>query len=377
MTLNVYSPKVYTMQGVPLSVTGIAQVKITSHNEEMLRAAVEQFIDKDRKDIEGVAMETLEGHQRAMMGAMTVDEIFKDRIKFSSQVFEIASSDLFNMGIQVISYTLKDIKDEDSYMVSLGMARTAEIVRDARIGEAEANRDAQIEVAISEEQRLASKLINKAEVERAKRDYEVKKAAYDTEVETARAEAELAYKLQEAKVRQRIKEEMMTTEIIERMKLIEVSEQEVSRKEKELDAKVMKPAEAEKHRCVVMAEATKSKTLSEAEGAAEAVAMKGDAEAEAIEAKAKAASEVMAMKADAWKEYKKAAKVSMWMDALPAMAAEVAAPLSQTNKITMVCNTNEDASLGPSRVTNEVLNIMEMIPSTVTTMTGYNVKSHL
>ena len=86
------------------------------------------------------------------------------------------------------------------------MARTAEIVRDARIGEAEANRDAQIEVAIAEEQRLASKLANKTEVERAKRDYEVKKAAYDTEVETVRAEAELAFKLQEAKVRQRIKE---------------------------------------------------------------------------------------------------------------------------------------------------------------------------
>merc|ERR1719273_991133 len=213
MTLNVRSNKVYTMQGVPLSVTGIAQVKITSHNEEMLRAAVEQFIDKDRKDIEGVAMETLEGHQRAIMGAMTVDEIFKDRIKFSTQVFDIASTDLFNMGIQVISYTLKDIKDEDQYMVSLGMARTAEIVRDARIGEAEANRDAQIEVAIAEEQRLASKLLNKTEVERSKRDYEVKKAAYDAEVETVRAEAELAFKLQESKVKQRIKEETMTTEI--------------------------------------------------------------------------------------------------------------------------------------------------------------------
>merc|ERR1712156_243703 len=353
MTLNVYSPKVYTMQGVPLSVTGIAQVKITSHNEEMLRAAVEQFIDKDRKDIEGVAMETLEGHQRAMMGAMTVDEIFKDRKKFSTQVFDIASTDLFNMGIQVISYTLKDIKDEDQYMVSLGMARTAEIVRDARIGEAEANRDAQIEVAIAEEQRLASKLANKTEVERAKRDYEVKKAAYDTEVETVRAEAELAFKLQEAKVRQRIKEETMTTEIIERMKLIDVSEQEVARKNCELEAKIKKPAEAEKHRCQVLAEATKSKTLSEASGAAEGIVLKGDAEAEAIEMKAKASSEVMAMKADAWKEYKKAAKVNMWMEALPSIAAEVAAPLSQTNKITMVGFTDREESLGPAKITNE------------------------
>jgi len=375
MTLNVYSPKVYTMQGVPLSVTGIAQVKITSHNEEMLRAAVEQFIDKDRKDIEGVAMETLEGHQRAMMGAMTVDEIFKDRIKFSTQVFDIASTDLFNMGIQVISYTLKDIKDEDQYMVSLGMARTAEIVRDARIGEAEANRDAQIEVAIAEEQRLASKLANKTEVERSKRDYEVKKAAYDAEVETARAEAELAFKLQESKVKQRIKEETMTTEIIERMKLIDVSEQEVARKACELEAKIKRPAEAEKHRCQVLAEASKSKTLSEASGAAEGIALKGDAEAEAIEVKAKASAEVMAMKADAWKEYKKAAKVSMWLDALPSMAAEVAAPLSQTNKITMVGYIDGEESLGPAKITNEVLNIMEKIPESVTTMTGYKIKN--
>ena len=126
-----------------------------------------------------------------------------------------------------------------------------------------------------------------------------------------------------------------------------------------------------------MSEAAKRKTLSEAEGASEAVAMKGDAEAEAIEVKAKASSEVMAMKADAWKEYKKAAKVNMWMEALPSMAAEVAAPLSQTNKITMVGFTNEDASLGPTLVTNEVLNIMEKIPSAVNSMTGYNIKSHL
>lgn len=341
----------------------------------MLRAAVEQFIDKDFREIEDVAMETLEGHQRAMMGAMTVDEIFKDRKKFSSQVFDIASTDLFNMGIQVISYTLKDIKDEDQYMVSLGMARTAEIVRDARIGEAEANRDAQIEVAIAEEQRLAAKLVNKAEVERSKRDYEVKKAAYDTEVETVRAEAELAFKLQEAKVKQRIKEETMTTEIIERMKLIEVAEQEVARKQCELVAKMKKPAEAEKHKLEVMAEATKQKTLCEASATAEAIAMKGDAEAEAIEIRAKASAEVMAMKADAWKEYKKAAKVNMWMESLPSIAAEVAAPLSQTNKITMIGFTDQDESLGPAKLTNEVLNIMERIPDSVTTMTGYKLKN--
>ena len=159
----------------------------------MLRAAVEQFIDKEPQEIEDVAMSTLEGHQRGIMGSMTVDEIYKDRKKFSQKVYDQASSDLFNMGIQIISYTLKDIKDEDRYMVSLGMARTAEIQRDARIGEAQANTEAQIETALAEETRLASKLLNDTEIERYKRDYELKKAVYDTEVEMARAEAENYY----------------------------------------------------------------------------------------------------------------------------------------------------------------------------------------
>ncbi len=299
------------------------------------------------------------------------------------------------LAFQVISYTLKDIKDEEQYMVSLGMARTSEVVRDARIGEAEANRDAQIEVAFAEEKRLASKLSNKTEIERYKRDFEVKKAAYDTEIETSRAEAELAFKLQEAKVKQRIKEETMTTEIIERMKLIEVAEQEVLRRECELASKVnnrninksirihsipfafqvSKPAEAEKFRLEALAEATKKRTLLEAEANAESVGIKGDADAYAIEEKAKAESEGMAMKADAWKEYRKAAKVAMMLEAMPSIAAEVAAPLSQVNSVTMVGMVDQEGSLGPVRLTNEVLTIMDRIPDVVTNMTGHKIKN--
>jgi len=371
MTLKVASPHVYTVQGVPLSVTGIAQVKITSHNEEMLRAAVEQFIDKEPQETEDVAMSTLEGHQRGIMGSMTVDEIYKDRKKFSQKVYDQASQDLFNMGIQIISYTLKDIKDEDRYMVSLGMARTAEIQRDARIGEAQANTEAQIETALAEETRLASKLLNDTEIERYKRDFELKKAVYDTEVEMARAEAEMAYKLQESVVKQKIKEETMTTDIIERMKLIEVAEQEVARRQCELDAKIRKPAEAEKFRCETMAVANKQKTTLEASGVAEGLMMKGESDSFSLEITGKADSEVMAMKADAWKEYQKAAKLSLWLEALPKVAAEVAAPISQVNGITMVGFPDSDQSLGPARLTGEVLEIMEKMPDAVTQFTGH------
>ena len=340
----------------------------------MLRAAVEQFIDKEPQEIEDVAMSTLEGHQRGIMGSMTVDEIYKDRKKFSQKVYDQASSDLFNMGIQIISYTLKDIKDEDRYMVSLGMARTAEIQRDARIGEAQANTEAQIETALAEETRLASKLLNDTEIERYKRDFELKKAVYDTEVEMARAEAEMAYKLQESIVKQKIKEETMTTDIIERMKLIEVAEQEVARRQCELDAKIRRPAEAEKYRCEAMAVANKQKTTLEASGVAEGLMMKGESDSFSLEVTGKADAEVMAMKADAWKEYQKAAKLSLWLEALPKVAAEVAAPMSQVNGITMVGFPDSDQSLGPARLTGEVLEIMEKMPDAVSQFTGHKAR---
>lgn len=95
------------------------------------------------------------------------------------------------------------------YLKSLGMARTAEVKRDARIGEAEARADAQIKEAIAEEQRMASVFLNDTEIAKARRDFELKKATYDVEIQTKNAEAELAYELQAAKTKQRIKEEQM------------------------------------------------------------------------------------------------------------------------------------------------------------------------
>merc|ERR1712110_264545 len=364
MTLTVTSPAVYTSQGVNITVTGIAQVKIQGQNEEMLLAACEQFLGKTEDEITQVALETLEGHQRAIMGSMTVEEIYRDRKKFSKAVFEVASSDLVNMGITVVSYTLKDIRDEEGYLKALGLARTAEVKRDARIGEAEARRDAQIKEAIAEEERMASRLLNDTEIAKAKRDFELKKAAYDVEVQTKKAEAELAYELQAAKTKQRIK-------VIERTQEIAIQSQEIQRRERELDSSVRRPAEAEKFKQEKLAEANRNKSIMEAE----AVALKGDAEAYAIEIKAKAEAEKMAKKADAWKEYKEAAMVDMMLQTLPKVAAEVAAPLSQAKKITMV--SDGSGEVGAARITNEVLEVMVKVPDMVNRMTGVDVTNNL
>lgn len=371
MTLTIESPQVYTQLGVAISVTGIAQVKVQGSNEEMLSAACQQFLGKREREICEVAKETLEGHQRAIMGNMTVEEIYKDRKKFSKAVFEVASSDLVNMGISVVSYTLKDIRDEEGYLKSLGMARTAQVKRDARIGEAEARRDGAIKEAIAEEQRMAARFTNDIEIAKAKRDFELKKAAYDQEVQTKKAESDLAYELQAAKTKQRIKEEQMQIKVVERTQQIQVQEQEITRRERELDATIKKPAEAEKFRLEKIAEANRNRVILEAQAKSESVQMKGDAEAFAIEAKAKAEAEQMAKKADAWKDYQDAAMVDMVLETLPKIAAEVAAPLTQAKKITMVSTGKGD--VGAAKLTSEVIEIMEKLPSVVHGLTGVDI----
>ncbi|XP_045596691.1 flotillin-1 isoform X4 [Procambarus clarkii] len=371
MTLNVESPRVYTAQGVPISVTGIAQVKVQGQYEEMLLAACEQFLGKSESEVQQVALETLEGHQRAIMGSMSVEEIYKDRKKFNQNVFEVASSDLINMGITVLSYTLKDIHDDEGYLDALGMARTAEVKRDARIGEAEATKDSQIKEAIAEEERMAAKYINDTEIAKAQRDFELKKATYDMEVQAKKAEAELAYELQAAKTRQKIKEEQMQIKVIERAQEILIQDQEIQRREKELEATVKQPADSEKFKLEKLAEAARTKTMLEAEAEAEAIRVKGEAEAYSVEAKARAEALIMMQKAEAQKEYKEAAMLEMFLETLPKVAAEVAAPLSQAKKLTMVSSGKSE--IGAAKLTGEVMEIITRVPQMVKTLTGVDI----
>ena len=387
-TLVIESNKVYTSQGVPISVTGIAQVKIwtpqltqtgdggKSEDDETknryIRLAAEQFGSKGEEAIAKILKETFEGHQRAMMGAMTVEQIVKERKVFAAQVFDAASKDVIKLGMSIVSYTIKDITDEVGYLKALGMSRTAQVQRDARIGEAEAKRDTEMAESEARMQQMEAKLANETEIARAKRSYDLKKATYDVEVNTAKAEAEKAYELQAAAIQQKIKEQEIQIRVVERQQQIEIAEQEIMRKEKELDSIVKKPAEAEKYRLEKIAEANRLRKVLEAEADAEALQLKGESEAFAIEAKATAEAEQMAKKADAWKEYKKAALVDMMLKVLPKVAAEVAAPLSKVNKMTFVADANGE--IGAARITEEILSIMTKVPEVVNTMTGVDIK---
>lgn len=372
LTVNVSSPKIYTKLGVPISVTATAQVKIEGKKQEMLHNACQQFLGKTDREILQVVIETLEGHQRAIMGTMTVEEIFQDRQKFSVAVFEVSSRDLVNMGINVISYTIRDVSDDQGYLAALGVRRTAEVQRDAIIGEVEARRDAGINEARANETKQVNKFHNEAKVARAQRDFELNKSTNEIEVQAKKAESDLAYDLQAAKTKQKIRNEQMGIKVVEREKSIQVMEQEVVRREKELEATVKRPAQAEKYRIETLAEANKTKQIMEAAAEAEAIRAKGEAEAFAIRAKAQADAEAMAKKAEAWREYKDAAVLDMLLKVLPRIAEEVTAPLVAAKpRITLVAGA--DGNLGLARITGEVLDIVTKLPAAVHQLTGVDV----
>jgi len=375
MTLQITSDHVNTKQGVPISCVGVAQVKIESRNQTMLSTACTHFLGKSEETIRNIALETMEGHQRAIMGQMTVEEIYRDRKAFSVKVFEVASTDLLNMGIFVVSYTLKDIRDRDGYLKALGMGRTAQVKRDARIGEATAKMESTIKEAEAEQRRMMSKFENDTLIAEAKREYDLRKAANDQEVQTQKAISDLARALQDAKTKQQVKNEEMKIKIVERTRQIELQEQEILRREKELQATVMKPAEAERYKLEKLADAEKQKKVLEAEAEAESIRVRGEAKAFAIQEKAKAEAEQMRKKAEAWKMYQDAAMVDMVLNCLPKVAAEVAAPLTKTKKVTMV--SSGGGEIGAAKLTGEVLDVVNRLPNLVESMTGVKLSQTL
>eukprot|EP00127_Corallochytrium_limacisporum_P005688 Clim_evm67s210 gene=Clim_evmTU67s210 len=375
MTLNINSPRVYTQMGVPISVSGVAQVKIEGQYQDMLRSAIQQFLGKTVEEIQRVALETLEGHQRAIMGTMTVEEIYQDRQKFATAVFQVASTDLSNMGITIVSYTIKDVKDEQGYLRALGAKRVAEVQRDARIGTAEAQRDAKIREAKANEQKMINKFKNDTEIAEAKRNYELKDAVYKQEMNTKAADAKLAYNLQAAKNQQRIAEEEMQIKVVERMKQIEVETQEIARRDRELESTVKKPALAEKYRLETIAKGEARKMVFEAEAKAETIRQKGEANAFAIREKAKAEAAALDKKAEAYEQYGQAAIVDMVLQQLPKVAAEIAAPLCEANKITMVSSGGGD--IGASKLTGEIMDIMTKLPESLNSMIGIDLSEKM
>ncbi|KAM6048928.1 flotillin-2 isoform 2-T2 [Theristicus caerulescens] len=362
MTILCRCENIETSEGVPLYVTGVAQVKIMTE-KELLAVACEQFLGKNVQDVKNVVLQTLEGHLRSILGTLTVEQIYQDRDQFAKLVREVAAPDVGRMGIEILSFTIKDVYDKVDYLSSLGKTQTAAVRRDADIGVAEAERDAGIREAECKKEMLDVKFMADTKIADSRRAFELQKAAFNEEVNIKTAEAQLAYELQSAREQQKIRQEEIEIEVVQRKKQIDVEEKEIIRMEKELIATVKRPAEAEAYRIQQIAEGEKVKQVLIAQAEAEKIRKIGEAEAFVIEAIGMAEAERMKLKAEALQQYGEAAQLALVLDALPEIAAKVAAPLSKVDEIVILSGES-------SNTTSEVNRLLAEIPASVRAITG-------
>lgn len=398
MKIEVRTDGARTEQGVDIQADGVAVIKVKSDKDSILNA-IEQFnTGKEHQTIEVIkdtAKDVLEGKLREIISKMTVEEIYKDREIFASQVQEVAAVGLASMGLELKAFTIRDVSDRNGYLDALGKPRIAEVKKNAAIAEAEAAKETRIKTAESERLGAEAKILAETQVAEATKAKELKVQSFREEQETAKARADSAYEIERNIVLKEVTETAMLVEITKKEKETDIQVKEALRRERELEATVNKQADAEKYRIEKQADADKYKIEKEsdarkyselkdaeaiaaaikvkAEAEAEAIRIKGDAEATSIRAKGMAEAETMDKKADAFKQYNDAAVAQMIIERLPEIAAAIAEPLSKTEKIVIIDHGSKNGNeSGASKVTGYVTDIISQLPETIEAMTGFN-----
>lgn len=345
--------------GIRSTVRGTAEVKIAGE-ETSIYLAAEQFLGKPLSDIRDVALRTLEGSTRALIGSMNLELINKNRKDFATKVFDDVGEYFANMGLKLLSFNLKEITDPSGYLEALGKPKIVEARRDAEVAEAEAARDAIIKSAEAKKEGDIAKIIADTEVAKANQDFELRKAELQKDLNSKKADADFSYELQRHKLNQGLKAEEAKVKLIEKASDIDLEKKEIERAELELDAKIRKPAEAEQFRLE-----------SEAKGMAEAKRIQGIIEAELIDKVGQAEADALRKKAEAWNSYSQPAMLQMMFEKLPDLAREMAAPVSKVDKIVMVSN---DGKMGTSKITGEVASMMSQLPTVVKSLSGFDLE---
>src|SRR5215468_11204097 len=376
----------YTRQGVAVSVEAVAQIKVKS-DPESIQTAAEQFLTKTPQEREGLIRLVMEGHLRGIIGQLTVEEIVKQPEMVGERMRSTCADDMSKMGLEVISFTIKEVRDKNEYITNMGRPDIARIKRDADVATAEADRDTAIKRAIAlresatakaqaDQERVAAETASLARQAEAQRDLEVKKAEYAELVKRQQAQADKAYEIQANVMQQQVVAESVKVQQVEKERQVKVQEAEIVRREKELIATVLKQAEVERQRIQTIAEAEKARMMAEAEGRASAIRAQGEAEAEIIFKKGEAEAKAMNVKAEAYQEYNQAAVVDKLITGMPEVVKALASPLANVDRITVVSTGNGDAA-GLSKVTGDLAKMAAQVPALFETLTGMNVSELL
>ncbi len=384
----------YTKQGVAVTVEAVAQIKVRSDNESILTAA-EQFLTKTPPEREGLIRLVMEGHLRGIIGQLTVEQIVKEPEMVAERMRATCAADMSKMGLEVISFTIKEVRDQNEYITNMGRPDIARIRRDAEIASAEAERDTAIrranalrEAAVAksaaDQERVIAETASLAKQAEAQRDLDIQKAQFMEQSRRQEAQADKAYELQTNVMQQQVVAAQVKVQQIEKEQQIKVQEAEILRHEKELIATVLKQSEIERQRVENIAAAERSRLTIEAEGraaatrtggeaAAAVTRLQGEAEASIIFQKGEAEAKAMNVKAEAYQEWTQAAVVDRLIANMPEVVRAMSEPLSKVDKITIVSTGNE-SNIGANKLTGEMTRIAAQVPALFEALSGMNLK---
>jgi flotillin len=369
----------YTKQGVAVTVEAVAQIKVKSDTESIWTAS-EQFLTKSDQEREGLIKLVMEGHLRGIIGQLTVEEIVKQPEMVGDRMRSTCADDMNKMGLEVISFTIKEVRDKNEYIINMGKPDVARIKRDADVATAEADRDTAIRRALAtreaavakaqaDQERVLAETLSLAKQAEAQRDLEVKRAQYVEVTKRQQAQADKAYDIQTNIMQQQVVAEQVKVQQIEKEQQVKVQEAEINRREKELIATVLKGAEIERQRIETLAAAEKQRLIAEAEGHASSIRAQGEAEAEIIFKKGDAEARAMNVKAEAFQEYNQAAVVDKLLTGMPEIVRALAGPLSNIDKVTIVSTGNGDAA-GAYKLTGDMTRIAAQVPALFEALSG-------
>merc|ERR1711907_171697 len=421
-TIDLKSDGVLSKKVVEVTLHGVSQVRFIK-KEGFLRGAVTQFLQMEDREIDQVVTQTMEGHQRAIIGSMTMEALYSDRHEFANQVREVCKEDMLKMGMEVVSYVITDITDDNDYFNSLGVARIQEVGKNASVGKEKYQSEVKINQAMCNSQVEIEKVQREQEantkqqaaftkIAEHKKNYKVMDTEFKRQIELAQQSATRDIKIQQASFAKEINEEEVkaaAAEQIEKKKQeATVQEQEknvvaavqaVSLEQKkgetlvaeqavkaeafkqEAEITVIATAKAEAKQVsakadaqvkTVTATADATKVRTEAGATAESTTAIGNAQADVIRLKGLAEAEAMTAKAAAWKEYSQGAYIDMILQQLPEIASQIAQPLAKTEKIIMISNGPEGSGAG--KLTREITTMVSELPAVAEGLTGIDIK---
>ena len=379
----------YTNQGVAVTVEAVAQLKI-KNDPDSIRTAAEQFLTKAPQQRESLIRLVMEGHLRGIIGMLTVEQIVKQPEMVADRMRANVAEDVAKMGLEVVSFTIKEVKDKNQYIMNMGRPDIARIKRDADIAAAEAERDtamkqaaytreAAVALAQADQERVLAETLSQAKQAEAQKELAIKRAMYEREAKKEQASADKAYEIQTNIMQQQVVTEAVNVDRVRKEGEIKVQEAEILRREKELAATILKEAEAQRKRIETLAEAERQRLSLEATGRAEAqkaegtaqadvIRARGTAEAEIIRAKGQSEAAAMQLKAAAYAEYNEAAVLDKLLTGFPEVVRAFAEPLGKVDRITVVSSGGE--TTGVHKITGDMAQMVAQVPALLESLTG-------